>query len=183
MGNLPRRLAVLVAVAETLRARPVVRMSFAAVADEGERDETFQGDVSLANMAAHVVFLAVEACLLGRGDGAVMVAREAPFLHADMAVGMMQAHGLPMIQVALSHLLMNAVVLGFQAIVHLVAAGMVVLERSFGEGGHAHASQQGGEGQGGKLGGGFHGSSFMAIDRAWNPGTGSAPLTAPQPRR
>jgi hypothetical protein len=82
-------------------------------------------DRSLADLVADLVFLLVQGLLFLPGDVAMVLAGHVRSLPADLAVFLVQLGGLGMGELAVSHFLMDALVLVLQTLIHLGAVGVV----------------------------------------------------------
>ncbi|MHB8257718.1 MAG: hypothetical protein ACYDE0_10825 [Acidiferrobacterales bacterium] len=111
-----------------------------------------------------MVFLAIEPYLLGPADDSVVMACEPAFLSPDAAVAAAQMPGLPTVQFALPDLPGDAMILGCQAIIHLIASRMVAFECTVGDSGNTDAGQQGRQGQGHNPGGMLHAKSSLRVE-------------------
>jgi len=90
---------------------------------------------SAADLAADVVFLAVEDALVGSGDVTAVARSHAALLIADVAILAMKLARLATADLALATFLVDATILVVEAVVHLFTPRMIFLPRRICEGG------------------------------------------------
>lgn len=114
-----------------------------------------------ADAMAHDVFPAVETCLFGPADGAVVMPGKAALLPTDVPIPAMQPHGLPVAHLAFPDFPVDPAVLGLQTVVYLIAPGMIPLECSGSEGRGAQTAEQDGKRDNREFDGWLHGKSSL----------------------